>query len=74
MMSNPTNQYKNPVYPLEATKRGEVYGHTHGYSLSKKGLVFQVDGADPKTYRGYYRFYFSNRRLIDAWLEENSLL
>jgi hypothetical protein len=73
-MSDPTNQYKNPVYPVVASRRGEVYGQAHGYRLSERGVVYQIDGSDKRTYRGYYKFYFSNRQIVDAWLKENGLL
>ena len=73
-MSNPTNQYKDPVYPAEATKRGQIYSQTHGYTITQKGVVFQKDGQDTRTYRGYYKFYFQNRQKVDAWLRENGLL
>jgi hypothetical protein len=73
-MSDPTNQYKNPVYPSEATRRGEIYGQLHGYQITDKGVVYQSKGTDKKTYRGFYKFYFMNRKLVDAWLKENGLL
>jgi hypothetical protein len=73
-MSDPTNQYKNPVFPKEATRRGEIYGQAHGYCLSDKGLVYQKDGKDKRTYRGYYQFYFSNRRAVDIWLKESGII
>jgi hypothetical protein len=73
-MSDPTNQYKNPVYPVEATRRGEIYALAHGYRLSEKGIVYQINGEDTKTYRGFYKFYFLNRRIVDAWLRENNIL
>jgi hypothetical protein len=73
-MSDPTNQYRNPVYPVEATRRGELFALAHGYCLSEKGIVCQKDGKDDKTYRGFYKFYFLNRRLVDAWLKEIGML
>jgi hypothetical protein len=73
-MSDPTNQYKSPVYPVVATKRGELYGQAHGYSLSENGIVSQQNGSDSRTYRGFYKFYFLNRRVVDAWLKENGFL
>jgi hypothetical protein len=73
-MSDPTNQYKHPVFPTEATRRGEIYGNAHGYCISENGLVYHKDGSDSKTYRGFYKFYFLNRRLVDAWLKEKGLL
>ncbi len=73
-MSDPTNQYKHPVYPVEATRRGELYALAHGYYLSDKGIVYQKDGKDVKTYRGFYKFYFLNRRIVDAWLREKKIL
>jgi hypothetical protein len=72
-MSDPTNQYKHPVYPVEATRRGEIYALAHGYILSEKGIVYQQDGKDQRTYRGFYRFYFSNRVAVDAWLKQNGI-
>ncbi len=74
LMSNPTNQYKDPVYPAEATKRGQIYSQTHGYSITPRGVVFQKNGPDKRTYRGFYKFYFFNRQVVDAWLKENGLL
>jgi hypothetical protein len=73
-MSNPTNQYKDPVYPAEATKRGQIYSQTHGYVISKKGVVYHQAGHDKRTYLGFYKFYFLNRQVVDAWLKENGLL
>ena len=74
LLSDPTNQYKNPVYPADATRRGEMYGQAHGYTLSERGVVYQKNGGDSRTYRGFYKFYFSNRRMVDAWLKENGLI
>jgi hypothetical protein len=73
-MSDPTNQYKDPVYPVVATRRGEIYGQAHGYCLSERGIVYQKNGSDMRTYRGFYKFYFLNRHIVDVWLKENGLL
>ena len=73
-MSNPTNQYKNPVFPADATRRGELYGQAHGYRLSERGIVYQISGGDKQTYRGFYKFYFSNRPIVDAWLKAQGIL
>jgi len=72
-MSDPTKQYKNPVFPREATRRGEIYGTAHGYSLSTDGLVYHKEGSQPAA-RGWYRFYFLNRRAADAWLLEKGAI